>query len=426
MPNACRQPNGGWRAMDSRADAAAKVATIGKVHLSSQPIVSTDVRVFTAAPRREAFDLSFRLFGLAIGIGLVISAGCSTPLKHDFDPFAHAANYDVPRELQKATLPCYRVEPPDVLLVEVAHNVRSPYELIKTGDSLLVRADLPTEAVPATPAGPTPLIPTGPGDYHLINNYYTVQPDGTVDLGPLYGSVKVAGLTAVAAPAVISKHLRAKSGIADVKASVSFTDVTGRQLVAGEHLVRPDGRISLGIYGEVRVAGMTLEQVTDVVTSHLKAYLDDPEVRVDVLGYNSKVFYIVTDGGGNGERVDRIPFTGNETVLDALSQIQGLSDISSKRVWVARPSPPGCCGSQVMMVDWRGITQDGVTTTNYQLLPGDRVYIKADDWVALDNWLVKVTTPVERVLGVVLLGAGTYNRVINAPIISSTAGTGGF
>ena len=84
-----------------------------------------------------------------------------------------------------------------------------------------------------------------------------------------------------------------------------------------------------------------------------------------MLGYNSKVFYVVTDGGGNGERVDRIPFTGNETVLDAVASIQGLSDISSKRVWVARPSPPGCAGSQVMMVDWRGITQDGVTTTNY-------------------------------------------------------------
>jgi len=74
-----------------------------------------------------------------------------------------------------------------------------------------------------------------------------------------------------------------------------------------------------------------------------------------------------------------------------------------------------------MMVDWRGITQDALTATNYQILPGDRIYIKADDLIALDNWLVKITTPVERVFGGILLGAGTYNRVINAGVVTSSS-----
>ncbi len=367
--------------------------------------------------------------GLALACCMLGAVGCTTPLKHDFDPFAHSACSDVPRELQKAVIPAYRVEPPDVLLIEVAHNVRSPNELIRTGEDLTIRADLPAEATGASPnpnASNANL--TGLTDYHLINGFYRVQADGSVDLGPIYGSVRVAGMNTEAARAEIAKHLRTASGLADVKASISYSDTTGRQVIAGEHLVRPDGQISLGVYGTVRVAGMTLDQVTEAVTAQLARYLSEPDVRVDVLGYNSKVFYVVTDGGGNGERVDRIPFTGNETVLDAVAQIQGLSDISSKRLWVARPSPPGCAGSQVMMVDWRGITQDGVTTTNYQILPGDRIYIKADDLVALDNMLVKITTPIERVMGAILLGAGTYNRVLNAGVVSSgTSSTpGGF
>jgi polysaccharide biosynthesis/export protein len=366
----------------------------------------------------------------ALGIcAAVAAAGCTSPIKHDFDPFAHAASYDVPRELQKATLPAYRVEPPDILLIEVAHNVRSPYEPIKPGDDLTIRADLPGENAQQSAQNTANLGVIGLTDYHLINGFYRVQADGSVDLGPIYGSVKVAGMIPDYARQLIATTLRTSSGIADVKASVSYADTSGRQVVAGEHLVRPDGQISLGIYGNLRVAGMTLDQIADLVTMHLRKYLNDPDVRVDVLGYNSKVFYVVTDGGGNGERVDRIPFTGNETVLDAVAQIQGLSDISSKRVWVARPSPPGCAGSQVMMVDWRGITQDGLTATNYQVLPGDRIYIKADDLVALDNWLVRVTTPVERVFGGILLGAGTYNRVLNAGVVtssSSAAGTAGF
>jgi polysaccharide export outer membrane protein len=373
---------------------------------------------------------SLKMFaGLALACCTLGAVGCTTPLKHDFDPFAHSACSDVPRELQKAVIPAYRVEPPDVLLIEVAHNVRSPNDLIKTGEDLTIRADLPAEA---TGAAPNPNLSTaqftGLTDYHLINGFYRVQADGTVDFGPIYGSVRVAGLSVDKARAEIARQLRTTSGIADVKASISYSDTSGRQLIAGEHLVRPDGQVSLGVYGNVLVAGMTLDQVTQAVTAQLSKYLNDPDVRVDMLGYNSKVFYVVTDGGGNGERVDRIPFTGNETVLDAVAQIQGLSDISSKRVWVARPSPPGCAGSQVMMVDWRGITQDGVTTTNYQILPGDRIYIKADDLIALDNMLVKITTPIERVMGVILLGAGTYNRVLNAGVVTSgTSSTpGGF
>ena len=31
---------------------------------------------------------------------------------------------------------------------------------------------------------------------------------------------------------------------------------------------------------------------------------------------------------------------------------------------------------QTLSVDWQAITQRGETATNYQILPGDRVYVK--------------------------------------------------
>jgi polysaccharide export outer membrane protein len=58
---------------------------------------------------------------------------------------------------------------------------------------------------------------------------------------------------------------------------------------------------------------------------------------IDVLAYNSKVYYVITDGGGYGEQVVRIPITGGENVLDAKSQVNGLSPVSSRHnVWIAR------------------------------------------------------------------------------------------
>lgn len=186
------------------------------------------------------------------------------------------------------------------------------------------------------------------------------------------------------------------------------------QPIRGQHLVRPDGTIGLGIYGSVFVAGMTIEEAKYAIGQQLSQRIRDLDLRnlnVDVLAYNSKFYYIITDGGGFGEQVYRVPYTGNETVLDALSQINGLPPVASKKhIWVARRAPGGHCPS-TLPVDWCGITQKGCTNTNYQLLPGDRIYVKADKLIKIDNVLSKCISPVERLFGITLLGSVTHNSI---------------
>jgi polysaccharide export outer membrane protein len=135
-------------------------------------------------------------------------------------------------------------------------------------------------------------------------------------------------------------------------------------------------------------------------------------LRVDVSVYNSKFYYVITDGGGYGEQVIRIPSTGNELVLDALSAIQGLPpQASKKKIWVARAIPAHNGAPHILPVDWCGITQRGEGATNYQIFPGDRIYVKADKWIKADSWLAKRLAPIERVLGTTLLGASTVNAI---------------
>jgi len=64
------------------------------------------------------------------------------------------------------------------------------------------------------------------------------------------------------------------------------------------------------------------------VEAALSEYVNEPEVNVDVMAYNSQVFYVILDGGGTGEQVQRFPVTGNETVLDAIAAVQGLSEVA--------------------------------------------------------------------------------------------------
>jgi RNA polymerase sigma factor (sigma-70 family) len=145
---------------------------------------------------------------------------------------------------------------------------------------------------------------------------------------------------------------------------------------AGRHLVRPNGTISFGGSGSVHVAGLTTEQARITIGRRLASEIMDPDtLTVEVLASNSKVFYVIVEGDKWGEQVFRFPATGNETVLDALSQVHTLVGIGRRRISVERKTADGK-GSQVLPVDWQAITRDGITTTNYQLLPGDRVRVR--------------------------------------------------
>lgn len=160
----------------------------------------------------------------------------------------------------------------------------------------------------------------------------------------------------------------------------------------GERLIRQDGTISLGYYGQVHVAGLTLLEVENKIRKHLSRYVEDPQVYVDVASFNSKVYYVL----GQVQQQGRLPVTGRETVLDAVLLAGGLTNYAYiDKMHVARPNPGGGC-DQVLWVDWRAIAFCGDTRTNYQLLPGDRVVVPATAGfktsVMFDNYL----SPIER------------------------------
>ena len=104
---------------------------------------------------------------------------------------------------------------------------------------------------------------------------------------------------------------------------------SGTDLIRGEFQVGPDGAIDLGRYGKVRVAGLTVSRAREVVCEHIRdserlPESSAPEVSLDVFDYRSKVYYVVIEGAELGDQIQRIPFVGNETVLDALAQVRGI------------------------------------------------------------------------------------------------------
>jgi protein involved in polysaccharide export with SLBB domain len=221
--------------------------------------------------------------------------------------------------------------------------------------------------------------------------------------------VKVVGLTTDEAQAAIQQHLSQVLQAPQVSVSLAFS--SGAQQIVGEHLVGPDGRVNLGTYGSVYVTGLTIEEARSAIEEQLSNYLENPQVVVDIFAYNSKKYYVVTQGAGFGDNVVTAPITGNETVLDAVATIGGLSQLSSKKIWIARPAPNGVGCEQVLPVNWDDITQGASTATNYQMLPGDRLFIAEDPYLRFDRVVQKLTAPFERIFGFVSLGTAMANRI---------------
>ena len=305
---------------------------------------------------------------------------------------AEPVSPDRAADLKRAGLVPYRIAPPDVLLIDAVNVVpKEPYN-IEPFDMLSVQITGDPE--------------TGP-----VTSSFLVGAGGAIDLGPRYGLFRVEGSTVREAAERLEAFL--EQTLTDAQVSVSLAEPAAKQRIEGEHLVAPDGTVNLGTYGNAYISGMTLSEVRAAIEGHLSEFLDEPEVGVDVFAYNSMAYYVVLQGAGQGDQVQRIPLTGGETVLDAIAQLQGLSPISSKRIWVARPAPDKLGYDQILEVDWNAIVKLANTSTNYQILPGDRVFVAENQHVALNNFVNQLLSPIERAIGWGLLGAQTvqtFNR----------------
>jgi polysaccharide export outer membrane protein len=350
-----------------------------------------------STPKRN----SLGLLCCAAVVGL--SAGCASLRRQE--PAPQIPIYNAPRELRKVILPTYRIEPPDVLRIDAVQVVpKAPYHL-RVLDSVVLQV-----------GGTLPESPIG--------GIYVIEPGGMINLGNPYGRLRITGVTIDEAKVVIEQHL--KKSLREPTVTVSLGEIAGQQQIQGEHLVGPDGTVTLGSYGNVSVVGKTVAEVKYAIEDHLSQFLESPELSVEVFGFNSKVYYIITQGAGLGDGATRLPITGNETVLDAITQINGLTSVSSKKIWVARPgrNPNGC--DQILTVDWIAITRRGQTETNYQLLPGDRVYVAEDKLVAMDTFIGKVLAPAERIAGFISLGTSTVSGIRFFHRGNNFGGGGGF
>jgi len=142
--------------------------------------------------------------------------------------------------------------------------------------------------------------------------------------------------------------------------------------LSGRFLVRPYGRISTSLAEDIVVAGKTSTQVAREIERVLSVYLKKPIVTVSVVGFQGP-FYEQVRIIGAAAQPAAINYRKNMTLLDAMIQVQGLSQFADGNgATLLRLNGENYVEYNVRIDD---LINGGDIAENVDILPGDIIVI---------------------------------------------------
>src|SRR5688572_14473588 len=137
--------------------------------------------------------------------------------------------------------------------------------------------------------------------------------------------------------------------------------------------VRPDGKISVPLVGEVEAGGRTPDAVAKDVQQKLGAYVIEPQVSVILTELRSHEYLSRVRVTGAVRQPVSIPYRQGMTVLDAVLAAGGITEFAAPdRSSLHRRSGDS---AQAYGVQLENILNNGDLSTNYKVAPGDVITV---------------------------------------------------
>jgi len=159
--------------------------------------------------------------------------------------------------------------------------------------------------------------------------------------------------------------------------------------------VRPDGKITLNLLGDVMVADMTPSEIARKLRQlALKYYEKDAaEVSVQVAEFKSKVVYVF----GQVDEPGIKPFTGRDTLLDMLGQARLNDNAWPQKIVIVRPNDDPNIHQKVT-VDVKMMWQTGDVKDNFMLEEGDVIYVPPSPLAQANTTFNRLLSPLSGTL----------------------------
>jgi polysaccharide biosynthesis/export protein len=140
--------------------------------------------------------------------------------------------------------------------------------------------------------------------------------------------------------------------------------------MTGDVTVRPDGRITLPLLGDLQAAGLTPQALKASIHTAASKLIEDPTITVIVRQINSRKVFITGQVTTPGAQV----LTGPLTVMQLISLAGGLTEFAKKKeITVMRTEANG--KQVVLPFNYNDVAKGKNLAQNVVLKPGDTVVV---------------------------------------------------
>ncbi len=135
------------------------------------------------------------------------------------------------------------------------------------------------------------------------------------------------------------------------------------------YIVRPDGKVSFPMAGEIDTTGMTVSEFTDTLRDRLSRYIIDPDVSVNIAKLGTIRVFVF----GEVNKPGVYELTKAHTVIDAIGAANGFTrDTAKRKIFLIHKDQPHA----FIPIDLNHILLTGDMRQNYELREGDIIYLK--------------------------------------------------
>jgi len=143
--------------------------------------------------------------------------------------------------------------------------------------------------------------------------------------------------------------------------------------------VRPDGRISMPLIGDVTAVGRTPSQLTEEIVSRLKEFKENPSIAIVVKEVNSYTVFIL----GEVQKPGKYPLKSKTTLLQGITIAGGFTPTAARNKMVLFRFVDNGTGDERMKASYDDIVLRDGSRQNVELKPGDTVVVPAETMVLM-------------------------------------------
>lgn len=164
----------------------------------------------------------------------------------------------------------------------------------------------------------------------------------------------------------------------DISTSTSNPTMTPYQ-------VRPDGKVSVPLVGEIEANGMTVSQFTDTVRTGLGRYIVNPDVTVNIVKLGGVRVYVF----GEVNKPGAYELTKGHRVMDAIGAAFGFNwDTAKKKIFLIHQDNP----QKAIPINLNKMLETGDMTENYEMREGDILYLTKNSRINFSRDIAPIIT----------------------------------